>query len=107
MNNKSKAIRIINKLLHNITDQKFPPIDDYVYCYWDHKYHINNKQIKTNFWSQYNLILAGEWVHPYHNTLEGACMSAIKTFKIITSQLFIDKLVHKTDNVTTIEVNRY
>lgn len=106
LDNKPHSNIMIDKLIRKITGYDLPPIDDYIYCNSSHGFHINKKQIKTNFWSQYNLILAGEWVHPYHNTLEGACMSAIKTFDIITSQLFIDKLVHEPDNVTTIEVNR-
>lgn len=106
LDNKPHTNTVIDKLLRKITGYKLPPIEDYIYCNSSHGFHINKKQIKTNFWYQYNIILAGEWVHPYHNTLEGPCMSAIKTFNIITSQLFIDRLAHEPDNVTTIEVNR-
>jgi len=103
---KKEIIEILNKLIENISGIKFPPIIDYVYCFWQHGYHINKKQIKTNFWHKHNLILAGEWVHSYHNTLEGSCMSAIKTFKIISDPLFVDKLIHQSDNVKNIEGNR-
>lgn len=103
---KSHIINILNKLLTNISSIEFPPIVDYMYCYWTYSHHINTKKIKTNFWNKYNLILAGEWVHPYHNTIEASCMSAIDTFNIINDTLFIDKLKHKSDNVRSIEEAR-
>jgi hypothetical protein len=82
---KGEIIVILNKLLINISGINFPPIIDYAYCHWYNSYHTNIKPIKTNFWSDYNIILAGEWIHPYHNTLEGSCISAKETFKIIAS----------------------
>jgi hypothetical protein len=103
-NNREKTI--IHKLLENIIGQQLPQISDYVVCKWAFGSHYNTKQIKTNFWAKYNLILAGEWVHPYHNTLEGSVMSAIDTFNIITKDLFKDRLKHQPDGVTSIEANR-
>lgn len=102
----TKILEILNHLIKNITGLNIPDVEDYLYCHWDHGYHINKKQIRTNFWHNYNMILAGEWVHPYHNTIEGACLSAKKAFKIMTSQMFVDKLIHKPDNVKSIEENR-
>lgn len=89
---KIKVITILNRLLKNITNIDFPPIKDYAFCYWSNGYHVNIRQIKTDFYRSHGLILAGEWVHPYHNTLEGSCMSAIETVKIINKYLFMDKL---------------
>lgn len=103
-NNKEK--NIIHKLLENIIAQSLPQISDFVVCKWTYGSHFTTNKIKTNFWAKYNLILAGEWVHPYHNTIEGSIMSAIDTFNIITKDLFKDKLKHQPDNVTSIEVNR-
>jgi protoporphyrinogen oxidase len=94
---KNKTIQILNKLLTNISGINFSPIVDYAFCHWSNGYHINTKPVQTNFWSDYNLILAGEWIHPYHNTLEGSCISAIETFNIISKPLFVDKLKHKPD----------
>ena len=103
----SKQIKqLLHTLLQNITGQQLPPITEYVACKWKQGSHYNTKKIKTNFWHKHNLILAGEWVHPYHNTLEGSAMSAIETFKIITQNLFEDKLRHNPDNVKSIEENR-
>lgn len=106
MTNKSKTIQILNKLLRNISGISFPPIKDFAFCHWANGFHINTKPIKTNFWSDYNLILAGEWVHPYHNTLEGACISSKETFNIISKPLFVDKLRHSPDKIKSIDENR-
>lgn len=107
---KSISAEEIKKILHNLLEkiigQQIPEIVDYIVCKWQYGAHYNTKQIKTNFWNKYNLILAGEWVHPYHNTLEGSIMSAIDTFNIITKDLFKDKLKHDTDGVSSIEANR-
>lgn len=103
-NNREKTI--IHKLLENIIGQSLPQISDFVVCKWVYGSHFTTNKIKTNFWAKYNLILAGEWVHPYHNTIEGSIMSAIDTFNIITKDLFKDRLKHQPDNVTSIEVNR-
>ena len=103
-NNREKTI--IHKLLENIIGQSLPQISDFVVCKWAYGSHFTTNKIKTNFWAKYNLILAGEWVHPYHNTIEGSIMSAIDTFNIITKDLFKDRLKHQPDNVTSIEVNR-
>ena len=92
---KIKVITILNRLLKNITNIDLPPIKDYAFCYWSNGYHVNIRQIKTDFYRSHGLILAGEWVHPYHNTLEGSCMSAIETVKIINKYLFMDKLSRK------------
>jgi protoporphyrinogen oxidase len=104
--NKDEIKKLIHTLLQNITGQRLPKVVDYVFCKWNYGSHYSSRQIKTNFWHKHNLILAGEWVHPYHNTLEGSVMSAIETFKIITQNLFEDKLKHKPDNVKSIEDNR-
>ena len=104
---KSKEIKkIIHTILQNIIGQSLPKVTDYIVCKWSYGSHYNTKKIKTNFWHKHNLILAGEWVHPYHNTLEGSVMSAIETFKIITNNLFEDKLKHTPDNIKSIEINR-
>jgi protoporphyrinogen oxidase len=87
----NKIIQILNKLLKNISGIEFSPIIDYAYCHWSDGYHTNIKPLKTNFWNDYNLILAGEWIHPYHNTLEGSCLSAIETFNLISQELYVDK----------------
>lgn len=103
----SKEIKkILHKLLENITGQELPKVIDYVTCKWQYGEHYNTKKITTNYWAKYNLILAGEWVHPYHNTLEGSVISANETFNIITKDLFKDKLKHNPDNVNSIESNR-
>jgi hypothetical protein len=104
--NKTLINQTLDNLLFEQTKIKFPPIKDYVFCMWNNGFHINTVPIQTDFFDEYNLILAGEWVHPLHNTLEGSCMSAIKTFKIIKSKLFVDKLIHKPDGVISIESNR-
>jgi hypothetical protein len=103
---KKQTTKILSKLINNITGITLPPVIGYIYCKQTYGYHINKKIIETNFWHKYGLILAGEWVHPYHNTIEGSCLSSIDTFHIITSQLYIDKLRHKPDNVKSIEENR-
>lgn len=82
---------LLTKLLQNII-KNIPPVKKFKYCYWLNGYHINTKILKTNFYKNYNLLLAGEWVSEYHNTLEGSCISALKTYKIIESQLYIDLL---------------
>ena len=68
--------------------------------------HINKNKIRSNFWDKYNLILAGEWIHPYHDWLESSILSTEVTFDIIKKDLFFDKLKHNKDNVKSIEDNR-
>ena len=82
-----------NELLTNILKNVIKDIPDIIkfnYCFWKNGYHINTKILKTNFYKDYNIILAGEWVSLYHNTLEGSCISALKTYKIIESELYMD-----------------
>jgi hypothetical protein len=98
--------KILHKILQNIIGQELPPIQSFVACKWNYGSHYSKKQIKTNFWSKYNLLLAGEWVHPYHNTIEGSVISALESFTIITKNLFEDKLKHKPDVIKSIESNR-
>jgi hypothetical protein len=90
--NKKEVIQILNKLFQNITGIKFPKITDYKFCGSNNGAHYNTKIIKTNFWNSHNLVLAGEFVHPYHGWMEGSVMSALDTYKIVTKDLFIDKL---------------
>lgn len=82
---------LLTKILQNII-KNLPPVKKFKYCFWSNGYHINTKILKTNFFRNYNLLLAGEWVSDYHNTLEGSCISALKTYKIIESQLYLDLL---------------
>ena len=82
---------LLSKLLQNII-KDIPSVKKFKYCFWSNGYHINTKILRTNFYKNYNLLLAGEWVSEYHNTLEGSCISALKTYKIIESQLYIDLL---------------
>jgi hypothetical protein len=97
--NKSKSIKYLELLLEKIfPDIKFLPIDDYIFCYWKNSSHSNTQRLKTNYWSEYNLILAGEWTSSWQNTLEGSCLSAIDTFEYIKNNMFVDKLKHKPDN---------
>lgn len=90
--NRKEVIQILNKLFENITGIKFPKIIDYKFCKYNYGAHYNTKIIKTNFWNSHNLVFAGEFVHPYHGWMEGSVMSALDTYKIVTKDLFIDKL---------------
>ena len=90
--NEKEVIHILNKLFENITGIKFPKIVDYQFSSYKYGTHYNTKIIKTNFWNSHNLIFAGEFVHPYHGWMEGSVMSAIDTYKIVTKDLFVDKL---------------
>jgi hypothetical protein len=92
--NTKEVIQILNKLFKNITGMQFPKIIDYKLCSFNYGAHYNTKIIKTNFWNSHNLIFAGEFVHPYHGWMEGSVMSALDTYKIITKDLFIDRLKH-------------
>ena len=90
--NKEEVIQILNKLFQNITGVKIPKIIDYKFHKSNYGAHYNTKIIKTNFWNSYNLVFAGEFVHPYHGWMEGSVMSALDTYKIVTKDLFLDKL---------------
>jgi hypothetical protein len=99
---------IFSELLSKIFNTtNLPSIVSYAYCEWSNGFHIKYSPIQTNFWNKHNIILAGEWVSPITNSFEGSCISAIKTFKIISDPLYFDKLTHKPDNVNNIEGNKY
>jgi len=98
-----KIKNFIYTFLKKETNLDLPSIIDFGYCYWSNGYNINLKQIKSNFYRSYSLILTGEWVHPYHGTLEGACMSAIDTFNIIKKYEYMDKLSHKPDKIKSLK----
>jgi hypothetical protein len=99
----SKVKKFIYTFLNKETNLDLPSIIDFGYCYWPNGYNINLKKIKTNFYRSYGLILAGEWVHSYHGTLEGACLSVIETFNIIRKYEYMEKLSHKPDNIKSIK----
>lgn len=80
-NNKKLVNKILDKLLIN-----FPPIIDYAYCYWINGSNIILEDIKTDFYDEYNLILA-------NNSLK----DALNAYNIIKAKLFVDKLKHEKD----------
>ena len=86
---------ILHKLLSNILNTNLPLVKEFVFCSWKYGSHYHEQKIQTNFYNTHNLILAGEWVHSYHGSLEGSCMSAIDTFKIINQNIYKDKLARK------------
>lgn len=102
-----KVKKILHKILSNIFNQTIPTINNFAYCKWTNGYHINLNIIQTNFWNHHNLILTGEWVNSWTNTLEGACVSAIDTYHLIKNPLYFDKLRHVPDNVKSINQNIY
>ena len=101
---KSELIDIFSKLLKNIIS--IDDIIDIKIKINDYAIHINKNKIRSNFWDKYNLILAGEWIHPYHEWLESSILSTELTFDIIRKDLYFDKLKHSKDNVKSIEDNR-
>ena len=83
-NNLYKLVISNDKLASSLIKQKFN-IDKYSYINWQNAYHINQSKIKTNFYSEYKLILA---IHPYLYNLEGSCICAINTFNIIQKNIY-------------------
>jgi hypothetical protein len=78
LNNRSS----INLLQKYLNDSK---ISEYRYINWKNAYHISKQELTTDFYKEYNMILA---VHPYLNSLEGSCISAIKAVDIIMDNIY-------------------
>jgi len=88
-NNKKLVFKILDKLLTDFFQGKrLSPIIDYAYCYWINGSNIILDNIKTDFYNEYNLILA-------NNNLK----DVLNAYNIIKSGLFIDKLKHEKDGL--------
>jgi hypothetical protein len=80
MNIRLKIPHIITSQFTNILSYNKQPTK------WENTFYINQKEIKTNFYHKYNLILA---IHPWLNNLEGSCLTAINTVNIIDRPMYI------------------